>query len=213
MKVFDWATRALQPDKRHHASAPGDPPPSTTNNPTMLRKEICRSALRDVLRAIEVPRSWLTADIVRAGATRHDGHFAVIVVSHWDWQLLERSAAIQQAFEQRIRTLDTVSLKWLRGVLWKLPASSAAAAPAPRAKEARPVQAQAPAPAQPAEKPPAKLSRRELEQQLDQAYQARKNVDFADTQPMGRPGSGSGGPAPGVRSGGTSLAEFERTGF
>jgi hypothetical protein len=121
----------------------------------VIRRDLLRLVLRDVLSRNGIPSAWLSLQMLTAKSSgKPKGIHVRLVVHHWEPRILAYAPGLEHAFIERLMTLDPLADHWMVGLSWQLalpadfvpealprPGSwTAAAAKAARARNTRPAE-------------------------------------------------------------------------
>lgn len=90
------------------------------NSAHSVRKDLVRTALRDMVMRNGIPQGWLSAEMLRTtNANREPGMHVRFLMRHWEPRLMLHGPALEKDFTQRVLTLDPQAAKWLTGFSWQ----------------------------------------------------------------------------------------------
>ena len=90
------------------------------NSVHSVRKDLVRTALRDMVMRNGIPQGWISAEMLRTtNSKREAGLHVRFLMRHWEPRLLVHGPALERDFTQRLLTVDPQAADWLSGVSWQ----------------------------------------------------------------------------------------------
>jgi hypothetical protein len=87
----------------------------------VIRRDLLRLVLRDVLSRNGIPSAWLNLQMLTAKSSgKPKGIHVRLVVHHWEPRILAYAPGLEHAFIERLMTLDPLADQWMVGLSWQL---------------------------------------------------------------------------------------------
>jgi hypothetical protein len=90
------------------------------NSVHSVRKDLVRTALRDMVMRNGIPQGWLSAEMLRTNnPKREPGLHVRFLMRHWEPRLLLHGPALERDFTHRLLMVDPQAGDWLSGFSWQ----------------------------------------------------------------------------------------------
>jgi hypothetical protein len=90
------------------------------NSAHSVRKDLVRTALRDLVIRNGIPQGWLSAVMLRTNSPKREpGLHVRFLMRHWEPRMMLHGPALERDFTQRLTLLDPQAGAWLTGFSWQ----------------------------------------------------------------------------------------------
>jgi hypothetical protein len=104
-----------------HSSGLTNLPPGDAAQLYVIRRDLLRVVLRDVLSRNAIPSAWLGMQMLTAKSSgKPKGVHVRLVVQHWEPRILAYAPALEHSFIERLMALDPLADQWMVGLSWQL---------------------------------------------------------------------------------------------
>ena len=104
-----------------HSSGLTHLPPGDAAQQYVIRRDLLRVVLRDVLSRNAIPSAWLGLQMLTAKSSgKPKGVHVRLVVQHWEPRILAYAPALEHSFIERLMALDPLADQWMVGLSWQL---------------------------------------------------------------------------------------------
>jgi hypothetical protein len=104
-----------------HSSGLTHAPAGDAGQLYVIRRDLLRVVLRDVLSRNGIPSAWLGLQMLTAKSSgKPKGVHVRLVVQHWEPRILAYAPGLEHSFIERLMALDPLADQWMVGLSWQL---------------------------------------------------------------------------------------------
>jgi hypothetical protein len=104
-----------------HSSGMSHLPAGEAAHQYVIRRDLLRVVLRDVLSRNGIPSAWIGLQMLTAKSSgKPKGVHVRLVVQHWEPRILAYAPGLEHSFIERLMALDPLADTWMVGLSWQL---------------------------------------------------------------------------------------------